>query len=250
MKALIISDVHSNIYALEAIARAEKHFDAVYCAGDVVDYGFFPREAIAWLQAHEARVVMGNHDRHLLSQSPETCAAKKGEKSWGWVHENYGQLQPEDFDYLRGLPPVLCFEMDGIAYQMQHRYGDGYGTIESVGQFDAFWQSESTLPERRMLFGHTHRRCVHVLDAHRLWMNPGSISYRRGDDYDKRAHYLVVEDGDIRFGAVDYDRQKSFAKVEAYHRAGYMWEKDLQDGYFYFGNAKEKDSPLPPVDTL
>ena len=43
MKALIISDIHSNIYGLEAVYKKEKDSDIIYCAGDLVDYGPFPK---------------------------------------------------------------------------------------------------------------------------------------------------------------------------------------------------------------
>ena len=46
MKALILSDVHSNVIALEAIWAREGDADAIYCAGDLVDYGVYPRETL------------------------------------------------------------------------------------------------------------------------------------------------------------------------------------------------------------
>ena len=63
MKALIISDIHSNIFALEAIWQREHDCDVVFCAGDLVDYGPSPGEVIAWVQAHGVACVQGNHDR-------------------------------------------------------------------------------------------------------------------------------------------------------------------------------------------
>lgn len=42
MKALIISDIHSNVKALESIRKAEPDYDVIYCAGDLVDYGPLP----------------------------------------------------------------------------------------------------------------------------------------------------------------------------------------------------------------
>lgn len=49
MKALILSDIHSNIYALEAIWNKERDSDLILCAGDLVDYGPFPQEVLAWV---------------------------------------------------------------------------------------------------------------------------------------------------------------------------------------------------------
>ena len=46
MKLLILSDLHANLPALEAVWAREKDCDAVLCAGDLVDWGFFPREVV------------------------------------------------------------------------------------------------------------------------------------------------------------------------------------------------------------
>ena len=143
----------------------------------------------------------------------------------------------------------MSFEADGAAYLMQHQMLDNsYDMPESVQTFDAFWRvwyAGESRPERRMIFGHTHRRLVHRLDNDRLWLNPGSASYRRPDDRDKRAHYMLIEDGDIRFGAVEYDRSAMLARAMDYVKKGTMLETDLQDAMFFFGDAPTSREPLP-----
>ena len=49
-----------------------------------------------------------------------------------------------------------------------------------------------------MVFGHTHRQCVHILGDGMEWLNPGSVSYHRLDDPDKDARYMVITDGSIK----------------------------------------------------
>ena len=114
--------------------------------------------------------------------------------------------------------------------------------------FDAFWAQwhvgEERL-EKRMIFGHTHRRCVHALDQGKLWLNPGSASYRRPDDRDKRAHYMLIEDGEIRFRAVEYDRSAMLRRAMDYVRSGTMLPTELQDAMFFFGDAPTSREPLP-----
>lgn len=243
MRILLISDIHANIHALEAVERAER-FDEVFCCGDLVDFGPFPMEVIRWMQAHNARCVLGNHDAHVLSLSREDCRSAYEARTWQWAHQNYEQLDDDALAYLRALPKTLLLTADGVAYQMQHQYDGGYGTVESLCQFDRFWQGESA-PQRRLLFGHTHRRCMHLLSKNELWLNPGSVSYRRPDDPDKRAHYMVIESGRVRFGAVSYDRTALLAKTQEIHRSGRMLPTNLQDAYFFFGSAATTRDPLP-----
>jgi len=70
MRFFVLSDVHSNIEALEACTRRAKlaGYDAVYCCGDIVGYGPNPVEAIDALRDLGAITIRGNHDRVAASQ--------------------------------------------------------------------------------------------------------------------------------------------------------------------------------------
>lgn len=251
MKIMILSDIHANISALRAIERDAGPVDAIYCAGDYVDYGTDPHEAIAWVRDHGVHCVMGNHDRHLLNILASGEAQRlRGTPRYKWVHDNCERVTAQDAAFLRALPAHLSFTADGIAYVMQHQVRDGsYEMPESVGQFDAlfneWYDGEAPQGARRMIFGHTHRRCVHQLADDRLWLNPGSASYRRPDDSDKRAHYMMIADGDVSLRAVPYDRSAMLARTMEYARAGTMLPTDLQDGLFFFGDARTSRDPLP-----
>lgn len=246
MKILLISDIHANIHALRAVERAERTWDEVWCCGDLVDFGPDPVPAIRWMQAHDARCVLGNHDAHVLTLTREDCRRAWDESTWQWAHQNYEQLEDSDLAYLRSLPKTLHLFADGIPYQMQHQYDSSYGVVEALSHFDSFWQGEAA-PERRLLFGHTHRRGMHLLGEGAIWLNPGSVSYRKGDDMDKRAHYMVIEGGQVRFGAAAYDRGALLAKTQEIHRGGRMLAGNLQDAYFFFGGALTKRDPLPQI---
>lgn len=246
MKILLISDVHANIHALRAVERAEKIWDDVWCCGDLTDFGPDPVPVIRWMRDHSARCVLGNHDAHVLTLTREDCRRAWDERTWQWAHQNYEQLDGGDVAYLRSLPKTLHLSADGVSYQMQHQYDSGYGVVEALSHFDSFWQGGDA-PERRLLFGHTHRRGMHLLDEHTCWLNPGSVSYRKGDDMDKRAHYMVIEDGRVRFGAVSYDRSALLAKTQEIHRSGRMLAANLQDAYFFFGSSLTKRDPLPKL---
>lgn len=248
MKILLISDVHANIHALRAIERYET-WDEVWCCGDLVDFGPFPMEVIHWMQAHSARCVLGNHDAHVLSLTRADCRAAYETRTWQWAHQNLELLDSDALAYLRSLPKTLLLTADGISYQMQHQYDGGYGVVESLDQFDRFWQGGNA-PQRRLLFGHTHRRCMHLLDEQTLWLNPGSVSYRRPDDPDKRAHYMMIEDGRVRFGAVAYDRTPLLDAALACLRDGHMLPTNLQDAFFFFGSAATTRDPLPAATDI
>ena len=142
VKILLISDIHANIDAL--------------CCGDLTDFGAFPAETIAWMRSQRVRCVLGNHDAYVLSLTHEDCKCAYDAHTWTWAHQNRELLKDDDLAFLRSLPKMLFLTADGIAYQMQHQYDSGYGTVESLSQFHSFWLGETAFPVKRMLFGHTH----------------------------------------------------------------------------------------------
>ncbi|WP_127581643.1 metallophosphoesterase family protein [Paenibacillus koleovorans] len=210
MKALIISDVHSNLKGLEAIFRAEPNYDVLYCAGDLVDVGLHPKEVIHILRERGAICVKGNHDERVIS------AYRSGMDLWSiphteldWMHDNARRLDEEDIVYLEHLPERVQFELDGIGYSLQHSY-DGYNTIDRASQFMAYWEQVTSpsirdAAEKRLIFGHTHRQGVHYVNDRCLWLNPGSASYTRPDDPVRGAHYIVIDNGHIRLKHADYE---------------------------------------------
>ncbi|WP_240420066.1 metallophosphoesterase family protein [Paenibacillus periandrae] len=211
MKALIISDIHANIYALENIWKQEKDSDVIYCAGDLVDYGPFPKEVLQWITEHKALCVRGNHDERvaaLYRNQDQLWNVSLEERTW--AHDNAQKLSESDIEFLENLPHSLAFTMDSIGYTMQHMYNN-YETIPSLHHYYSFWEQQTKEPitsmeHKRMIFGHTHRRAIHYLSNHELWMNPGSISYRRPDDPCKEAHYMTITDGRIDMKSLQYDR--------------------------------------------
>lgn len=76
------------------------------------------------------------------------------------------------------------------------------------------------------------------------WLNPGSVSYRRPDDWNKEAQYIVIEDGRICLKSVPYDRSRSLEVSMQYLKKGKMMESELQDAMFFFGDAKTSREPL------
>lgn len=250
MKALIISDVHSNIYALNTIIQKEKAIDIVCCAGDLVDYGTEPAQVIHWAQDQKnLYLVQGNHDLHTVNTYENIDYNNLPAQEFKWVHQNCQNLSCDDIAFLKALPLHLTFEMDGYAYMIQHQFDSGYGVIESRWQFDRYWKEHASEqfrqhPKRRMIFGHSHRQCIHVLGDDALWLNPGSASYRRPDDPDKTAHYAIVQNGKIELRRVFYDRKPLLQTAIHYAQNKSMMTTELQDAFFFFGDAKTSREPL------
>lgn len=217
MKLLVISDIHSNLPALEAVWEAENDADMIVCAGDCVDFGFYPHEVIAWLRSHNVMTVRGNHDNELLKRAAASEEPHFENGGLSFLEYNYKNMTAEDIEYLSALPKDVVFECDGIVYYMAHTYDERdafeihkcFKPRRSYQTFERIWQERAgnaENPRRRMIFGHTHMCCAHMVSGETAWLNPGSISYRVNEDVmAKGADYIVIEDGNIVFKHLAYE---------------------------------------------
>jgi putative phosphoesterase len=224
MKALIISDVHSNIYSLQAIWEKERDSDLIICAGDLVDYGPFPKEVLNWSREHQIICVKGNHDQDIINRYHSgKNITMIPEDARTWVDHNVAQLNEADIDYLENLPEHHEFELDGCYYLVTHMFVKGtYQTMENLHQFNAFWDKHTTekgakANQRRIIFGHTHNQAVHYLADNKLWLNPGSTSYRptrQFEDYSRLAQYMTIDSGQIEIKQLEYDLSPLYEVVK------------------------------------
>ncbi len=157
-------------------------------------------------------------------------------------------MQKSDVDYLRKLPHVIDEKVDGIRYTIKHMYKN-YNVIESLCEFDDYVLSlglplSGKSEEHRLIFGHRHRKSVCYLSDNRLWLNPGSVSYRRPDDNDKSAHYIVITNGAINQKSISYNRKPLLDVAEKYIEEKSLMLTELQDARFFFGNASTTRDPI------
>lgn len=249
MKLLLISDLHANPYGANAILQAEQNVDAIYCAGDYVDYGTEPAKTVEWVQQHQVNCIYGNHDEKVIKEWENRAYMTRPETGYMWSHLNCQRMEQKHIDFLKALPAHLSFVADGVEYLMQHSFyldrERRYLMPETQYAFDKYWEEHYSLPEipgaeRRMIFGHTHRQMMAGFGNNSLWLNPGSTSYRRRDDPSKAAFYAVIENGVISMRHIDYDTAPLVQGVQAVKDI--LQPREYAIGNFYYG-WKEEDGP-------
>ena len=141
MRALIVSDVHSNLEALESVVENAKNrggFDEIWFLGDLVGYGLYPSACIALLRLQKLRAVAGNHDLarfgrlRLESYNDYAAAAAR------WTAE---QISTEDVDWLANLP--LRIEVEDF-------------TMVHSSPRDPVWEYVVSVPVAAVSFQHCH----------------------------------------------------------------------------------------------
>ncbi|NRA37980.1 MAG: metallophosphoesterase family protein [Planctomycetes bacterium] len=202
MKTLIISDIHANITALDAIWQQEHDADMIVSAGDIVDYGLHPCECIDWMIDKKVQGVFGNHDLAVI----EAYDNPNLEEPLYWKLYHAQMLADRHISYLKNLPEKLTLDIDGEIYALRHAFCDqySYDCIKNIDEFINFNQVNFSDAVNGCIFGHTHRSALEHLSDNARWINPGSVSYRRQSDDDRGAQYALIIDGEISLHMVPY----------------------------------------------
>jgi diadenosine tetraphosphatase ApaH/serine/threonine PP2A family protein phosphatase len=229
VRYLIVSDLHSNWEALEAVLEnAEGFYDSPVCCGDLVGYGADPNRVVEWVRAHCTVVVRGNHDRACTGLEDLEWFNPVARAAALWTSAT---LSGENASYVRELPHGPAF-LDG----MQLLHGSPLDEDEYVVGPDDAAEAFSYLQSHLAFFGHTHLqggflwnqarvetippvsihsdRTVMEIEADTGYLiNPGSVGQPR--DGDPRAAYALYDSnaGMLRYRRVPYDVEKAQNKI-------------------------------------
>jgi predicted phosphodiesterase len=157
MKHLIISDIHSNLSALEAVLAAAGEVDQVWCIGDLVGYGPDPRECIARVRELATLTVAGNHDWAVAGKLGLSEFNTDAREAVLWTRT---QVVQAELDYLSGLPERESSGDFTIVHGSPRHPVWEYVLTPSVARSNfAYFES------RFCLVGHTHLPMIYALET-------------------------------------------------------------------------------------
>jgi diadenosine tetraphosphatase ApaH/serine/threonine PP2A family protein phosphatase len=230
MQVAIVSDIHGNRHAFEAVLEAIDRTDAteLWCLGDVVGYGADPNDCCALAREHAAVCLAGNHDLAVTGELSLDEFSRGAALAAEWTRE---VIHAEHRDWLASLRPT------GAA--------DGFGLYHASPR-DPVWEYVlSTLlaelcldvqRERVALIGHSHVALAFAreegspatgatrrdgeqadLSAGEWLVNPGSVGQPR--DGDARAAWLLLDTAaqTASWQRTDYDIAGAGAAIRAAH---------------------------------
>lgn len=215
MKIGVISDVHSNVVALDAVLRAleDEEINVILCAGDLVGYYPFPDETVSKIRNVGAICILGNHDLGLITETP-IGFNRVAKRALDW---NRRLLSEENRAFLEGLPDTFRRTIGGLDIFMAHGSPthpiDEYIWEDDLN--DAFLNdSFDTIPDV-VILGHTHRPYVKIL-GNTMCMNPGSVGQPR--DGDPRASFGVIhpDSSEAELRHVEYEIDWVAKETEEY----------------------------------
>ena len=225
MRVAVLSDIHSNIVALDAVLLHAGDVDTIWHLGDVVGYGPEPDAVVARLSERKATGVRGNHDAAAIGgdeiewfNADARAAAEWTREAMTtatrrWLGELPERLEIDDLTLVHGSPrdPMREYITDGrIAADNIELLGTRHG-LHGHTHVPVAWIAT---PDRVALV-HARDTTALELGADRTLLNPGSVGQPR--DGDPRAAYLVL---DLELGRVTWHRvEYEIAPVQAAIRA-------------------------------
>jgi diadenosine tetraphosphatase ApaH/serine/threonine PP2A family protein phosphatase len=235
MRALVLSDIHGNLPALEAVLEAaDGAWDELWNLGDAVGYGAHPNEVLDRLRPLARIHVRGNHDRVCSGLTSTHGFNPVAAEAASWTQRH---LTPENLEWIRSWPqgPVRASDAAMCAHGSPI-HEDHY----IISMRDA-WMPLQRMSTAITFFGHTHvqggfsqrqqeweesRPTLHGLDTAEAWvlpvgihsrhlLNPGSVGQPRDGDW--RAAFAIYDDqaAEVTFHRVPYDVQAAQAAIRA-----------------------------------
>ncbi|HEY1759164.1 MAG TPA: metallophosphoesterase family protein [Bryobacteraceae bacterium] len=223
MPYLILSDVHSNREALEAVIRdAAGLYDRILCLGDIVGYGADPNFTAEWVRTHSAAAIRGNHDKLCVGLDAPEVYNPAARASAVWTRQ---RLEPANVAYLSNLPrgPLRVRDFDLV-------HGSPLDEDEYVIHAGDAAMVRDYLDASVTFFGHTHVQggflftrggikriapegVIEIEPDHRYLFNPGSVGQPR--DMNPRSAYAIYtpEKRTLEFRRVKYDIEKAAQKI-------------------------------------
>jgi diadenosine tetraphosphatase ApaH/serine/threonine PP2A family protein phosphatase len=227
MRSAVISDIHGNLVALNAVlsAAADLSVDRILCLGDIVGYNPWPNECVDLMRERSIVSVMGNHDRVAAGIGEPDDFNEAARDAILWTRE---RLSRENREFLARLPERVFIGESIVLVHGSPRDPNEYILSTGAAERNIHFMRER-LGTTVAFFGHTHvaglfaadrggigafgPRNVKIDGGRAYLINPGSVGQPR--DGDPRAAFLIYdyEAGTVRFERVDYDVEAVFGAV-------------------------------------
>lgn len=237
MRSLVLSDIHGNLEALEAVLAAariqEEPYDAVWNLGDVVGYGGSPNEVSNLIRQYATAHVRGNHDKVCCGSESALGFNPIARQAAQWTNQ---ALNEENREWLKNLPqgPIVIEPYAAVIAHGSPLHEDTY----IINIRDA-WAPLQQMEQRVTFFGHTHIQCgfawkdgswnefrprysttddaeqwtLDLTDETRYLLNPGSVGQPRDGDW--RAAFAVfdTEAHTVVYHRIPYDLARAQGRI-------------------------------------
>jgi len=240
MKYAIISDIHSNLEALQrALSEIKKRaVDEVVCLGDVVGYGANPAECLNLVRQAVRVIIMGNHDQAVDDMTLRDYFNPWAREAIEWTA---GVLNEEEKKILRGFARLVVDRKRNVTW--------AHGSIHEPGEFHYLFSEGDTRPSFRALetdfcfFGHTHIPSLFAEHDHsgrylpagsyqlpkggRYLINPGSVGQPRDRNPKLGFAFFDSDERTLETVRLEYDNETAARKIRKAGLPAYLADRLL-----------------------
>jgi predicted phosphodiesterase len=230
MKIALISDIHSNVPALEAVLddiNGRGLMGATYHLGDLVGYAPWPNEVVSLLEGFRIAGIAGNYDSTVATDYEHCGCRYEDPRQEELAHHSYEWTREHCCGETKRFLGSLPFRMD-VRPEGGHRSGTtvvlvhGAPTLNTLywteDRPDSFCLKMAEMAGARVgdviAFGHTHKPWHREVEGIHF-VNTGSVG--RPKDGDPRAGYVVIDFGDekpaVEFIRVEYDVERAMEGI-------------------------------------
>jgi predicted phosphodiesterase len=228
VRYLVISDMHANWQALEAVLEASQGlYEKILCCGDLIGYGADPNAVVEWTRAHADAVIRGNHDKAGVDLADLEWFNPVAQAATVWTHN---VLTPENMAYVKDLAQGPA-GVENFALVHGSPLNEDEYLVNTAEAAEAFAYQATPL----VFFGHTHLQGGFALQKKKVWkidgggdpgllelvpecaylINPGSVGQPR--DGNPLAAYALFDsdEGRLLYQRTKYDIAKAQARIRA-----------------------------------
>lgn len=227
MKVAIITDIHGNVLALQAVLNeieARRDVQEIWCLGDMIAMGPDTNEVLNILfERSDVRIITGNHDEAILS----LVLGEGHPQSYNHTREHHewiaNQLSEQNIERLRLLPRTVSKEINGTRLFGIHYHIEAHMREAHIRDEPFYTILEPTLDNMETMFGNYpadiicfgHNHPEHLFQTNdKIYLNPGSLGVSKGNT----APYAIVDFSSIQpevsIHHVAYDKKAFLQKFE------------------------------------
>lgn len=235
MRIAVLSDIHANVQALEAVMNdiVNQQCEHVFCLGDLALAGPQPKEVMDYVMNQQGAwtIIQGNTDKMIAQYGPEVVEFLEAQYPVmaNAIADDITLLDDSHRAFLEGLPPQLSLDVEGCSVLLVH--GSPRANNEDILPEMPLEEVEEIISgtkEKLILCGHTHIPCGYQTNTNQTVVNVGSVG--RPMTEQPKTCYAIIDFSqgsfEIRHRFVDYDNQTA-AKIMT--ERGFMGADRLAD---------------------
>ena len=215
MRIAVLSDIHANAQALEAVMSdvVNQGCEHVFCLGDIALAGPQPKEVIDYVMAQNTwTVIQGNTDKMIAQYGPEVMEFLEAQYPVmaNALADDVSVINDAHRAFLAELPPILSFEVEGCTVLLTH--GSPRANNEDIlpgMPLEIVEEIIAGTTEKLILCGHTHVPCGYQTNTNQTVVNVGSVG--RPMTQEPKACYAIIDfvngSFEVRHRFVTYDNR-------------------------------------------